>query len=89
MAANLHLANVRPLGGAAVDLLIRDGRIAAIGPGLAVDLFLDHAGQLVFAAHRHQPGADGETLVSLAVTEFGRSRMAACFAATAEQFLPE
>jgi cytosine/adenosine deaminase-related metal-dependent hydrolase len=31
---NLVLRNVRPLGGAAADILVRDGRIAAIGPGL-------------------------------------------------------
>jgi cytosine deaminase len=30
----LLLRNVRPLGAAAVDVLVRDGRIAAVGPGL-------------------------------------------------------
>nr|WP_251864369.1 amidohydrolase family protein [Achromobacter sp. Marseille-Q4962] len=33
-ASGLLLRNVRPLGGSAVDVLVRDGRIAALGAGL-------------------------------------------------------
>jgi len=34
LSAELLIRNVRPLGAAPVDVLVRDGRIAAIGPGL-------------------------------------------------------
>ena len=33
--SDLLIRNIRPMGGAAADLLIRDGRIAAIGAGLS------------------------------------------------------
>lgn len=33
MTSNLLLKNVRPMGAPATDIMIRDGRIAAIGPG--------------------------------------------------------
>lgn len=35
--ANLLIRDIRPLGEPAVDLLVRDGRIAAIGPGLTAE----------------------------------------------------
>ncbi len=34
MTHSLHLRGVRPMGGAPIDLLVRDGRIAAIGAGI-------------------------------------------------------
>ena len=37
MAQDLLIRNIRPLGAPATDLLIRQGRIARIGPGLAAD----------------------------------------------------
>lgn len=60
MTADLLLTNVRPRGGGAIDLLVRDGRIAAAGPGLAASrgvTTIDGGGQLLFPgfvdAHAH------------------------------------
>src|SRR5580765_4737748 len=59
MASDLLLRNVRPMGGDAADVLLRDGRIAAIGanlatPGVAVE---DGRGMLLLPglveAHTH------------------------------------
>jgi len=35
MPGDLLIRNVRPLGGAVADVLVRAGRIAEIGPGIA------------------------------------------------------
>jgi cytosine/adenosine deaminase-related metal-dependent hydrolase len=59
MTGDLHLTNVRPLGGDAVDLRIQDGRIAAIGPGIAANgaASIDGGGALLLPglveAHTH------------------------------------
>lgn len=60
MTAELLLTNVRPLGGGATDLLIRDGRIVAVGAGLAAApdaTTIDGGGRLLFPgfvdAHAH------------------------------------
>src|SRR3984893_16319636 len=59
MAGNLLIQNVRPYGAAIVDILIRDGSIAAVGNALSVNgvPILDGAGQLALPglveAHTH------------------------------------
>jgi cytosine/adenosine deaminase-related metal-dependent hydrolase len=59
LSSDLLVQNVRPLGGAPADILIRDGRIAAIGPALSAEdaPVLDGAGQLalpgLIEAHTH------------------------------------
>src|ERR1700754_162025 len=50
MTNDLLLRNVRPLGGGPVDILIRDGMIAAIGPDLATS---------------NEPAFDGEGRLAL------------------------
>jgi cytosine/adenosine deaminase-related metal-dependent hydrolase len=58
-STDLLVRNVRPYGGAATDIMIRDGRIAATGAGLAADGApeLDGAGRLaipgLIEAHTH------------------------------------
>lgn len=58
MTDTLLIRNVRPAGGAATDVLIRDGRIAAIGAGAAgADVTFDAGGRLMIPglveAHTH------------------------------------
>jgi cytosine deaminase len=59
MAGNLLIQNVRPYGAAIVDILIRDGTIAAVGNALSVNgvPVLDGAGRLALPglveAHTH------------------------------------
>ncbi|HEY8597465.1 MAG TPA: amidohydrolase family protein [Thermomicrobiales bacterium] len=60
MTADLLLTNVRPLGGGPTDLLVRDGRIAAVGTGLSAPpdaTTIDGGGRLLFPgfvdAHAH------------------------------------
>lgn len=59
MTCSLLIRDVRPYAGPATDILIRDGRIAAIGVGLSADgvPVLDGAGQLALPglveAHTH------------------------------------
>ncbi len=60
MTAELLLTNVRPLGGEAIDLLAREGRIAAAGAGLSAGAgatVVDGGGRLLFPgfvdAHAH------------------------------------
>jgi cytosine/adenosine deaminase-related metal-dependent hydrolase len=57
MPKTLLLANVRPMGGEAADVLIEDGRIAAIGRGLSAPDRLDGAGAILLPglveAHTH------------------------------------
>ena len=65
--------NVRPLGGAATDLLLRDGEIAAVGPGLSAEgaTVLDATGLIALPGlvdlhtHLREPGReDAETVES-------------------------
>ncbi|WP_328295912.1 dihydroorotase [Kineococcus sp. NBC_00420] len=67
------IRNVRPLGGEASDLLLRDGRIAAIGPGLSAEgaTVLDATGLIALPGlvdlhtHLREPGReDAETVES-------------------------
>ncbi|WP_380156672.1 dihydroorotase [Kineococcus sp. R86509] len=67
------IQNVRPLGGEASDLLLRDGRIAAIGPGLSAEgaTVLDATGLIALPGlvdlhtHLREPGReDAETVES-------------------------
>jgi cytosine/adenosine deaminase-related metal-dependent hydrolase len=59
MAGSLLIHNVRPLGHDSADILIRDGAIVAIGPGLSADAveILDGTGRLALPglveAHTH------------------------------------
>ncbi len=58
MAGSLLVRNVHPLGGDCADILIRDGVVAAIGPGLAADgAVLEGVGRLALPglveAHTH------------------------------------
>ncbi|MEA2777752.1 MAG: cytosine/creatinine deaminase, partial [Acetobacteraceae bacterium] len=59
MAGNLLIQNVRPYGAGVIDILIRDGNIAAVGDALPANgvAFLDGAGQLALPglveAHTH------------------------------------
>ena len=60
MSDTLLIRNVRPAGGAATDVLVRDGRIAAIGAGAAgigADATFDAGGRLMIPglveAHTH------------------------------------
>ncbi|MFD0481129.1 dihydroorotase [Kineococcus sp. GCM10028916] len=67
------IRNVRPLGGEATDLLLRDGRIDAIGPGLSAEgaTVLDATGLIALPGlvdlhtHLREPGReDAETVES-------------------------
>ncbi|MBN9451434.1 MAG: amidohydrolase family protein [Bosea sp.] len=60
MSDTLLIRNVRPAGGTATDVLVRDGRIAAIGPGAAgagAEVTFDAGGRLLIPglveAHTH------------------------------------
>ena len=60
MPTDLLLTNVRPLGGGSIELLIREGRIAAVGSGLTAApdaTTIDGGGRLLFPgfvdAHAH------------------------------------
>ena len=59
MTSDLLIRNVRPWGGAAADILVRDGRIARIAPGLAAEGIAEEDGAGAIAipglveAHTH------------------------------------
>jgi cytosine deaminase len=59
MSGDLHLTNVRPMGGPPANLHVRDGRIVAVGPGVGGDGLtpLDGGGALLLPglveAHTH------------------------------------
>lgn len=85
MSQDLLVRNVRPMGGVAVDLLVRDGLIVAAGPGLEADgAIVEDGGGAILApglveAHTHldktllgmgwHPHAAGPRLIDKIETE--------------------